>query len=96
MFTEVKKWATDKNVFKASIVVLIFFSLLMLVTQLNYNPVIIGVLLEMLTLSFLGLFFLLLFVATLSFTKSKFSLKSYAFYSLLIQVLTLTLMIGFA
>jgi ABC-type bacteriocin/lantibiotic exporter with double-glycine peptidase domain len=96
MLTEVKKWATDKNVFIASIVVLVFFSLLILVSELEYNPVIIGVLRELLTLSFLGLFFLLIFIAILSFIKTRFSFKSYAFYSLLIHLLTLGLMIGFA
>lgn len=96
MFTEVNKWATGKNVFIASIVVLIFFSLLILVTELNYNPVIIGVLRELLTLSFLGLFFVLIFIATLSFIKSRFAFRSFAFYSLLVHLLTLSLMIGFA
>jgi hypothetical protein len=86
----------DKVVFLFSLLVFAYFSLLILSSQLKWDPVFLGVLRELVTLPAIVGVLVLLVLSAMAFVKGNFKVNSFAFYSLLLVVLTIAAMIGFA
>jgi hypothetical protein len=93
---QAKKNKRDKAIFILSGVVFIYFGTLILAYKLKYETTIISVLGEILTIPFVVLLFVLLFLSLRSLIKEKDIFMSYPFYAVLILLLTLTLMVYFA
>jgi len=94
--SDTKKIRKDKALLILSLFVFLYFAFLILIYELKYDAVIIGVFREMLTIPFMVLLLILLVLSTITFIKEKFKIKSYAFYSLIILLFTLSIMVAFA
>lgn len=86
----------DRLVFLFSLLVFVYFSLLIVSNQLNYNPVFLGVVRELVTLPAIAGVLVLLALSVIAFVKGNFRLLSFPFYSLLLLALTIAVMVGFA
>jgi cytochrome c oxidase subunit IV len=94
--SDTKKIRKDKALLILSLFVFLYFAFLILIYELKYDAVIIGVFREMLTIPFMVLLVILLVLSTITFIKEKFKIKSYTFYSLIILLFTLSIMVAFA
>jgi hypothetical protein len=86
----------DKVVFLFSLLAFAYFSLLIVTSQLKWDPVLLGVVRELVTLPAIMGVMILLVLSGMAFIKGNFKVNSFAFYSLLVVVLTITAMIVFA
>lgn len=86
-FSSLKNRQTSKLILLGSLICLIYFTALLLLSHYKINIAILGVLIELLTIPFLLLLILLLFISIKNIIKNKFSLKSN--YSLSTLVLAL-------
>jgi hypothetical protein len=86
----------DKVVFLFSLLAFVYFTLLIVTSQLNWDPVLLGVVREMITLPAVIGLLVLLVLSGMAFVKGNFKVNSFAFYSLLVVMLTITAMIVFA
>lgn len=86
----------DKVVFVLSLLAFAYFSLLIVTSQLKWDPVFLGVVRELVTLPAILGVLVLLVLSGMAFVKGNFRVHSFAFYSLLVVVLTITAMIAFA
>lgn len=88
-----RKLSKQIIVFYLSISTLIFFLVLLIINELKYDAMVIGVLRELLTLPFLALLIILLLISIVSLIKERFKINSYPFFSLIILILTTALLI---
>lgn len=86
----------DKLVFLFSLLAFTYFSLLILTSQLQYNPVFLGVVRELVTLPAIVGVMVLLALSGMAFVKGNFRINTFPFYSLLLLALTITVMVVFA
>lgn len=86
----------DKLVFLFSLGAFAYFTLLIITAQLKWNPGFLGVVRELVTLPAVVGVLVLLALSAMAFVKRNFKVRSFAFYSLLVVVLTIAVMIGFA
>lgn len=86
----------DRVVFLFSLLAFAYFSLLIITSQLKWDPVFLGVVRELVTLPAIVGVLVLLVLSGMAFVKGNFKVRSFAFYSLLVVLLTLAAMIGFA
>lgn len=86
----------DKLVFLFSLLAFAYFSLLIITSQLKWDPVFLGVVRELVTLPAIVGVLVLLTLSGMAFVKGNFKVRSFAFYSLIVVVLTIAVMIGFA
>lgn len=86
----------DKLVFLFSLLAFAYFSLLIITSQLRWDPVFLGVVRELVTLPAIVGVLVLLTLSCMAFVKGNFKVRSFAFYSLIVVVLTIAVMIGFA
>jgi len=87
---------TDKIVFVFAIALSLYFSSLILLYELKIDSTIIGVFGELLTIPAVVFLLVLLIISAVSFVRGKFNMKSFPFYSLVIILTTIAVMIGFA
>lgn len=93
---EIKKLRKGKSCLILSLIIFLYFAFLILIYDLKYDAVIIGVFREILTIPFMVLLVVLLVLSTIAFIKEKFIIRSYSFYSLIILLFTVGIMIAFA
>ncbi|MDB5193544.1 MAG: hypothetical protein JWQ96_3107 [Segetibacter sp.] len=86
----------DKGLLILSIVVFIYFALLVSISELHYSSVLVGGIIQFLTLPFAAILITVLILAIQSFVKHKFKTNSYSFYCLIILLLTIVLLVVFA
>ena len=86
----------DTSILLISIVVFIFFAITILLAKLKYNVVLIGIIREMLTIPALILLGITIILSLLSFIKEKYRINDLPFYSLLIQMVTIGLLVYIA
>lgn len=86
----------DKVVFLFSLVAFAYFTLLIITSQLKWEPVFFGLIRELVTLPAIVGLLALLVLSGMAFVKGNFRVRSFAFYSLVIVVLTMATLIGFA
>ena len=86
----------DKLVFLFSLGAFAYFMLLIITSQLKWDPVFLGVVRELVTLPAIVGVLVLLALSGMAFVKGNFKVRSFAFYALLVVVLTIAVMIGFA
>lgn len=86
----------DKVVFLFSLVAFAYFTLLIITSQLKWDPVFLGIVRELVTLPAIVGLLVLLVLSAMAFVKGNFRIRSFAFYSLVVVVLTFAAMIGFA
>jgi hypothetical protein len=86
----------DKLVFLFSLLLLGYFSALILVSQLEYRPVLLGVVQEVVTLPAIGGLLVLLVLSVRTLVKEGFKWNSFSVYSLLLLLLTVAILVGFA
>lgn len=85
----------DKLIFLFSLGAFAYFSLLIISSQLKWDPVLLGVVRELVTLPAIVGVLVLLTLSAMAFVKGNFNVRSFAFYSLIVVVLTIAAMIGF-
>jgi hypothetical protein len=88
-----KKVKKNKIIFYLSVIILFYFLALLLMHELKYDAFVIGVFRELLTLPFLTLLIVLLGLSIVSLFKEKFITNSYPFFSLIILLITVVLLI---
>lgn len=96
MYTRHQQSKGDKLVFLFSLLAFVYFFGLILSSQLNYHPVFLGVVQELLTLPAMAAVLVLLALSVMAFVKGNFRLHTFSFYSLLLLAVTLAALIGFA
>ena len=96
MKTEAITASRKKGLLILSIVVFLYFVLQILATELNYDAVVVGVIIELLTLPFLAILIVNLILSIQAFVKLKFKFNSYPFYSIVILVITVIILVAFA
>jgi hypothetical protein len=88
-----RKVRKNKIIFYLSIIILLYFSAVLLINELKYDAVVIGVFRELLTLPLLALLIVLLVLSIVSLFKEKFTINSYPFFSFVILIITTALLI---
>lgn len=86
----------DKVVFLFSLLAFAYFSFLIIASRLKWDPVFLGVICELVTLPAMVGVLALLVLSAMAFVKGNFRINSFAFYALLVVVLTITAMVAFA
>lgn len=86
----------DKVLFLFSLLAFAYFAVLIVTSRLQWDPVFLGVVREMLTLPAVLGVLVLLALSGMAFVKANFKLGSFAFYALVVVVLTITAMVAFA
>jgi hypothetical protein len=86
----------DKILFLFSLLAFAYFTLLIVTSRLKWEPVFLGVVRELVTLPAVLGVLLLLALSGMAFIKGDFKLGSFAFYALVVVVLTITAMVAFA
>ena len=86
----------DKLVFLFSGLLFGYFSVLVLASQFRYDPVLLGVVRELVTLPAIGGLLVLLVLSIRTIAKEGLKLNSLSFYSLLLLLFTGAALIGFA
>jgi hypothetical protein len=86
----------DKVLFLFSLLAFVYFVVLIVTSRLKWDPVFLGVVRELVTLPAVLGVLVLLVLSGMAFIKGNFKMGSFAFYALVVVVLTLTAMVAFA
>ncbi len=89
MNAERRKSKKDKNIFIFSIIVFLYFALVIFLYEIGYDAVLIRFVIELFTIPFAALLIVLLVLSILSFIVGKFKIVSLSFYSITILLLTM-------
>ncbi len=86
--------ALEKSAFVGSLVCFVYFTGLILISYAQFDHVIIGVVVELVTLPLILLLISTLILSSYLWFKEKFSFKSRNFYSFLINTLAATMLVS--
>ncbi len=84
------------SILSISIIVFLYFAIIILLSKLNYDAQLIRVIREMLTIPALILLGMTIAASLYLFIKNKFRINSFPFYGLLIQLVTIGLIVYIA
>ncbi len=91
--SNLKKQTNDKLVLLGAIACLMYFTALVVLSRYEINIIIVGVFIELLTIPFILLLVFLTFTSIKNNIKNKFNIKSNYFFSLLLLVFTIIMLI---
>lgn len=86
----------DITVLILTIIVFLYFAIMILLDKLEYDAVLIGVFRELLTIPALIILALITIFSAITFIRRRFIINDFAFYSLLIATVTFGLIIYIA
>ena len=92
LFPILKKTPADKIILISSVICFIYFVSLITLSHYEVQIEIVGVFVELLTIPFVILLLLLVFLSIKNSVKTKFSIKSSYFISFLLLVLTIIIL----
>ena len=87
---------TAISILNMSIIVFVYFAVMILLNKLKYNFIITGVLRDMLTIPAFILLTVITAISLFTFIKQRFRINDMPFYALLIELVTIGLIIYIA
>lgn len=88
-----KYMVSNKVLLYGSMLTFFYFMFLLLISAIDLNVTIIGVLAEMLTIPFLVLLAALTIFSLVGFSKEKFNIRSLSFIAMLLSMATIVLLL---
>lgn len=90
---ETKRTIQNNRIFFLSITLAAYFIVLLAADKFHYSPVLLGVIVEILTIPALLLLPVIFILSVIGFVKSRYKLVSLPFVSILIQLATTILLV---